>query len=147
MQTPPTPPHALSLLAAFLLAAPASTQSGCSDGPSLDLLGAGTTGTNGTPRIQSRGVPVLGNNRLGPFVVLSRGSFPQFAGKGATVASSGPVPISSSTNPYGFPVAKDPANPSQFGNTLLVRSKVGSVFASGVPRYLLGDTSADVTDR
>jgi hypothetical protein len=63
---------------------------------------------------------------------------PQFAGKATTAASSGPV--SDATEPYDrYPSGKQVTGVTVTGGIILRGSGFGGMFASGVPRYALGD--------
>ena len=71
---------------------------------------------------------------------------PQFAGLGATSATSGPINAALTTNPVlgitagRYPMALDRTIPAAPAVTaIVVRTSFGGSFASGVPRYAFGD--------
>jgi hypothetical protein len=63
---------------------------------------------------------------------------PQFAGAASTAASSGPVSDSSEHNDR-YPAGEQTVDITVTSAIVLIRSSFGGTFASGVPRYSLGD--------
>ncbi len=81
-------------------------------------------------------VPNAANNT--PPILASQ---PQFAADAANSGGSGPVSDSATLSArYPSQIFRNPATGAPTGNEIVLqRSTVGAVFASGVPRYLLGD--------
>ncbi|MGJ8640341.1 MAG: hypothetical protein ACSHYA_13215 [Opitutaceae bacterium] len=79
--------------------------------------------------LRKSGVPIVQGNST---------TTPQFAGHGATTATAGA--ISDAPEYYDqFPAGKQITGVAVTGGVVLARASVGGVFASGVPRYALGD--------
>ena len=101
--------------------------------------------TNGGSGYNSSSPPTV--SIAGPAIPTGNGSTtPQYAGVGATSASSGPINAKTLAGPISgigagrYPMASDKSIPAAPVVTMiLARSSIGYSFASGVPRYSFGD--------